>query len=143
MKIHILTIGKPKLEFAVIGFNDYIQRLSHYHDVSVTHLADKYAYDPQKILNASLNGQRIALEITGRQFSSLELAEFLDSSAMSGKVLNFIIGGPEGLPRDVITSSDLLISLGKLTFPHDLAMLILAETLYRASSINAGSKYHK
>jgi 23S rRNA (pseudouridine1915-N3)-methyltransferase len=53
------------------------------------------------------------------------------------------VGGPEGLPQAVIDQADLAWSLSKLTLPHDLAMVVLLEALYRASTISAGQPYHK
>ena len=60
----------------------------------------------------------------------------------AGREVAFLVGGPDGLPAEVIAASDLLLSFSRLTFPHDLAMVILAETLYRASTIAAGQPYH-
>ena len=83
------------------------------------------------------------MEITGPQLTSEALAEFLDKRSFEGREVCFIIGGPDGLPQEVIDSADMLWSLSKLTFPHDLAMVVLAETLYRASTISVGHPYHR
>lgn len=143
MKLHLITIGKPKLAYAVQGWEEYLRRLQHYHSVQVTHLADKYASDGGKILASAGQSYKVVLEITGRQLSSPELAEFLQKRELEGREVSFIIGGPEGLPSEAIEASDYQLSFGKLTFPHDLAMVVLAEALYRASTITAGTPYHK
>ena len=143
MKLHIITIGKPKLSYARSGWDEYTNRLRHYHTVRVTHLADKYADDTTKILETAGTSFKIVLEIDGRQLSSSELAEFLQKRELESREVSFIIGGPEGLPKEVIEAADYQFSFGKLTLPHDLAMVVLAEALYRASTILAGTPYHK
>lgn len=143
MKIHIVTIGKPKLAYAQSGWNEYITRLGRYHSVRITHLADKWAYDANQILQTAGNAYIIGLIIEGKQLSSPELAGFLEKQALQGRELCFIIGGPEGLPKEVQERVDLAWSFSKLTFPHDLAMVVLSEALYRASTIAAGHPYHK
>ncbi len=143
MKIHIITIGEPKLTYARAGWNEYLGRLQRYHQVRVTHLADKWAYQSAHILQTVGKGYKVALVIDGPQFSSEELSDFLDKRALDGRELCLIVGGPEGLPTEVITAADQQWSFSNLTFPHDLAMVVLAEALYRASTIGAGHPYHK
>lgn len=143
MKIHILTIGQPKLPYAKAGWEEYFNRLKHYHQLRVTHLNDKKAYDAASILEAAGNAYKVGLIIEGRNFSSPELAAFLDQKAQEGREVCFMIGGPEGLPQEVQGKMDLAWSFSRLTFPHDLAMVVLVEALYRASTISAGQPYHK
>lgn len=142
MKLHIITIGQPKLEYARAGWKEYWSRLKHYHDIRVTHIADKHN-DTVHILEAAGNSYKIALEIEGQQFSSPELAQFLEKRALGGRELSFLIGGPDGLPPEVRAKADYQWSFSRLTLPHDLAMVTLLETLYRASTINAGQPYHR
>lgn len=142
MKIHIVTIGKPKLAYAQLGFADYLARLQRLHDVTVTHLADKYANDSVAILQAA-PGYRVALEINGQQLTSPQLADWLAARELAAQPVSFMIGGPDGLPPDVRTKANQQISLGKHTLPHDLAMLVLAEALFRAASIHKGLPYHR
>lgn len=143
MKIHIITIGKPKLQYASLGWDEYLKRLNRYHEVRTTQLADKHAYDADKIQATIGSSVAVVLEIEGKQYSSQQLADFLTKRELEAKELSFIIGGPEGLPTEVIEQAQHLWGLGKLTLPHDLAMVNLAEALYRASTINAGHPYHK
>lgn len=142
MKMHIITIGEPKLDYAKQGWAEYWQRLKHYHDIRVTHIADKHN-DPAHILEAAGSSFKIALEIAGTQLSSPELAAYLEKRALGGREVSFLIGGPDGLPQAVRAAADLQWSFGKLTLPHDLAMVTLLEALYRASTINAGQPYHR
>lgn len=142
MKLHIITVGEPKLPYAKDGWIEYTKRLNHFHQLRITHLSDKQN-SPDYILLAASRAYKVAMVIEGAQLTSAQLAAFLEQSAGNGREVCFIIGGPDGLPNEVIHSSDKHLSLSKLTFPHDLAMVILAETLYRASSINAGHPYHR
>jgi 23S rRNA (pseudouridine1915-N3)-methyltransferase len=143
MKLHIITIGEPKLTYAKQGWHEYLKRLGHYHDVRVSHLADKYASDAKVILQATGTATKVVLVIDGKQFTSPELAHFLERRALDSKELCLLIGGPTGLPPAVIDQADFCWSFSKLTFPHDLAMVVLVEALYRASTIAAGQPYHK
>ena len=143
MKLHIITVGEPKLAYAKMGWEEYLKRLQRYHQVRVTHIADKWAYDTNHIMLAAGTAYKVGLIITGRELSSPQLAAFLEKRSLEGREVCFIIGGPEGLPTEVQQRMDMAWSFSPLTFPHDLAMVILAETLYRASTISAGYPYHK
>lgn len=143
MRLHIITIGTPKLPFAQAGWNEYCKRLERYHTIHITHLANKWAYDTPRILQAAGTAYTIALAIIGKQFTSEGLADFLATRANEGREVCYIVGGPEGLPQAVLEAADLRWSFSQLTFPHDLAMVILLEALYRASTINTGHPYHK
>lgn len=142
MKIHIVTVGKPKLPYAQQGFQEYLLRLKHYHDVRVTHLLDKNN-DAKHITEAIGNTYKICLEIRGTQMTSVELSQFLEKRALEGREVCFVIGGPDGLPNEITAGCDYAWSFSKLTFPHDLAMVVLSEALYRASTISAGQPYHR
>jgi 23S rRNA (pseudouridine1915-N3)-methyltransferase len=143
MKLRLVTIGKPKLHYAHQGWNEYMWRLVKFHKVEVKHLSDKYADDAAKILDATEGTYRVVMVIEGKRLGSRELALFLKKRELDGKEVSFIIGGPEGLPEKVIKAADYQWSLSDLTFPHDLAMVVLLEALYRASTINTGIPYHK
>ncbi|MDB5169463.1 MAG: hypothetical protein JWO41_819 [Candidatus Saccharibacteria bacterium] len=142
MKLHLITIGSPKLAYAKTGWEEYVGRLKHFHQVRVTHLQDKHD-DATHLLEAAGNSYKVALVIEATQLSSPELANFLDKRAQEGREVSFIIGGPEGLPPEVCSNADLQLSFSELTFPHDLAMVVLAEALYRAGTISAGHPYHR
>lgn len=143
MKIHLVTIGKPKLEYAKQGWDEYVGRLQRMHELRITQLNDKYAYDTKKLIEAGQGTYIVALAIDGSQFSSPQLANFLNERELASREVSFIIGGPEGLPASFLQQANLRWSFSPLTFPHDLAMVVLVEALYRASSINARIPYHK
>jgi 23S rRNA (pseudouridine1915-N3)-methyltransferase len=143
MKITIVTVGKPKLDYAKQGFEEYFTRFSRLHTVRRSIIADKYAYDGDYILEVTKGTIRVVLEITGTEYTSEQLAEFLTKRELESREVSFIIGGPEGLPQEVRAAADYQWSLGRLTLPHDLAMVVTLEALYRASTINAHLPYHK
>ncbi|MBC7707941.1 23S rRNA (pseudouridine(1915)-N(3))-methyltransferase RlmH [Polaromonas sp.] len=142
MKIHIVTVGAPKLAYAKAGWEEYIGRLLHYHQVRITHIADKHN-DTEHLLAVTKGCYLVVLTIDGPQYSSHELAKFLDRRAQAGQELCLMIGGPDGLPPEVINAANQQLGLSSLTFPHDLAMVVLAESLYRASTINDNQPYHR
>jgi len=143
MKIHIITVGEPKLAYAKQGWDEYFKRLQRFHQVRVTRLADKHAYDAQAFTHAIGNAYSVGLVIEGKQLSSPGLAQFMEKRALEGREIAFIIGGPEGLPQGIRTNVDFAWSFSDLTLPHDLAMVVLLEAIYRASTISAGHPYHK
>ena len=76
-----------------------------------------------------------------QQFNSVELCSLLLN--LNNKKINFLIGDADGISSDIKEQSDLLLSLSPLTFPHELARLILIEQIYRAISISNNSPYHR
>ena len=142
MKIHIVTVGAPKLDYAKAGWDEYTGRLKHYHQLSVSHIPDKHN-TADHLLALTKGNYVVVLTVDGPQFTSHELAKFLDQRAQLGPEVCFMIGGPDGLPSAVIKAASQQLGLSRLTFPHDLAMVILAESLYRASTINDNRPYHR
>ncbi len=143
MKIHLVTVGKPKLPYAVAGLDEYIGRLSRLHSVRHTVIADKHAYDTARLLETVQGTTLCVLEIEGIEYTSPQLAGFLQKCELDAREVSFLIGGPEGLPSAVRDAAAYKWSLGRLTLPHDLAMVVTCEALYRASTINAHLPYHK
>jgi 23S rRNA (pseudouridine1915-N3)-methyltransferase len=142
MNIKIITIGQPKLEFAKIGFGEYLKRLQSFHKIEVRHLKD--GISDKEMIKEIGNSFCIVLDEKGREFSSRELAEFLNTKAVQGiSDICFVIGGPDGHSEEIKNQANYVWSFGKLTFPHDLAMVVLVEALYRASTISAGHPYHR
>ncbi|MDL2342378.1 MAG: 23S rRNA (pseudouridine(1915)-N(3))-methyltransferase RlmH [Patescibacteria group bacterium] len=142
MKLHIVTVGAPKLTYAKAGWEEYLGRLQHYHQLRVSHVADKNN-DSEHLLAAAKGSYLVILMIDGPQFSSHQLADFLQRRAQTGQEVCFMIGGPDGLPDEVIAAAHQQLGLSSLTFPHDLAMVVLLESLYRASTINDNQPYHR
>lgn len=85
----------------------------------------------------------VALDEHGRQMSTRELAEWLGTRMQEGRDLAFLIGGPDGFAPEVLARSDFSLSLSRLTLPHAMVRVLLAEQLYRALSILAHHPYHR
>lgn len=84
----------------------------------------------------------VALQVQGRTMTSEQLAQWLQQRLNAGKNLTFLIGGPDGLPADLLKKAEWTLSLSPLTLPHHLARIVLAEQLYRAFTILNGHPYH-
>lgn len=143
MKLHIVTVGKPKLAYAQTGWDDYLGRLQRLHTVRITQLADKYTNDLAKFREVTNGTYVVAMEIAGKDLSSHELADFLRNRELDAREVSLVIGGPDGLPPEIRAEANYQWSLSRLTLPHDLAMVVTLEALYRASMINAGLPYHR
>jgi 23S rRNA (pseudouridine1915-N3)-methyltransferase len=85
----------------------------------------------------------VALDERGTQMSTRELADWLAGRMREGRDLAFLIGGPDGLAAEVAARSDSSLSLSRLTLPHALARVVLAEQLYRAMTILTHHPYHR
>jgi 23S rRNA (pseudouridine1915-N3)-methyltransferase len=85
----------------------------------------------------------IALDLEGEMLDTATFAARLDGWLTLARPIRFLIGGAEGLDREVLTRADFILSLGRMTWPHLLARAMLAEQIYRARSITAGHPYHR
>ncbi len=142
MKVKIITAGKPKGDFHDL-FQKYIQRLSYFADLEVVHIKEGPKME-EKILKNSNGSFKIILDENGKEFSSKELSKFIEKKENIGENnLVFIIGPADGHSKTIRLDADFVLSLSKLTFPHDLSMIILSETLYRSFSILKNHPYHK
>ncbi len=157
MKIKIIAVGKLKEKFWQDACGEYIKRLSRFASVEVTELADLKIPDKasisecekikkaegEKILSSVKKEEIISLCIEGKKVSSLDMADLIKDAENSGKSLAFVIGGSLGLSDEVKKVSKMRISMSDMTFPHQLARVMLAEQIYRAFKINANESYHK
>ena len=159
MKIKVVTVGKLKEKYLKDGIAEYSKRISRFAKLEMIELADEKTPDKasesenQKILE--IEGQRIlskvgdrdfviVLAIEGKMFSSEEFSKQLEEASIKGfSTLTFIIGGSLGLSSSVKNRANLSVSFGRLTLPHQLMRLVLAEQIYRAFTIQQGSPYHK
>ncbi len=143
MKIHIVTVGSPKLPFAKEGFSEYTKRLSGFADVYISHIKEGKDQD-KKILKSIEKSFCVLLDENGKQSSSEQLSQFfVDKEMQAVTYISFVIGGPDGHSGKIKERADYVWSLSDLTFPHDVAMLLLAEALYRAFSIKNNHPYHR
>jgi 23S rRNA (pseudouridine1915-N3)-methyltransferase len=98
----------------------------------------------QKLLNALRKDEYVvALDERGSQMTTRELAAWLKARMQDGRDVAFLVGGPDGLAPGVLERSDLKWSLSRLTFPHALVRVVLAEQLYRAHGVLANHPYHR
>jgi len=155
--ISLICVGKLKEQFYTDAANEYIKRLGAYCKLDITEFQECRAASGREGLKRALEKERaliegklppgalsVALCIEGRETDSLGLSGFLTGCANRGASrLCFIIGGSSGLHDDVKNSADHMLSLSKMTFPHNLARVMLLEQLYRAFKIIEGGKYHK
>jgi 23S rRNA (pseudouridine1915-N3)-methyltransferase len=85
----------------------------------------------------------VALDERGEQFNTIELARWLEQLRGAGQPIVFIIGGPDGVAPEVLSRARRLWSLSRLTLPHALVRVVLAEQIYRAATVVAGHPYHR
>ena len=145
MRLHLITVGAPKLAYARAGWQEYTARLGRYHKLSITHLSGS---TPQKegeaTLKAAGRAPIIALDPRGVAWTSQEVAAYIDKQGVQGTgELAFCIGGPDGHTDELRAQARAMWSLSNLTLPHDLAMVVMSEALYRAATISAGEPYHR
>lgn len=159
MKIEIISVGKVREKYIKLGIDEFKKRLQPYCSLVLTSVRDEQAPEhlSEKELEQikTIEGERIlqkvnqdafviALDVHGRQYSSEQLADRLEQISFQGKNnVTFIIGGSNGLSKDVLARANERLSFSKMTFPHQLMKLILLEQIYRAFKIQRGEPYHK
>lgn len=159
MPVSIICVGKLREKFFSDAAEEYLKRLKRLMPVNVIEIPDEpEPAQPSDKLNEAVmkrEGEKIlakigqqdyviAMCIDGKQFESTELARKLDGLFTQGRShITFLIGGSLGLHPDVIRRANERMSMSKMTFPHQLARVMLLEQLFRAAKINAGERYHK
>ena len=143
-KITFLVVGKIKESFYREAVAEYAKRLSRFVKLEMKELAEgaNLETEADEILR-QMKGYTIALAVEGEKLSSEALAQKMQKLTNAGKDVTFIIGSSCGLSDKVKTAVDYKLSFSDMTFPHQLMRVILAEQVYRAYMINAGSTYHK
>jgi 23S rRNA (pseudouridine1915-N3)-methyltransferase len=143
MKIKVAWIGKTKESAIQALAEDYLKRISRYAEVAGVALKDEAA------VLALARGERqkerhrlVLLDPRGKQLSSEELAEFLGREQMQALPLLFAIGGADGFSEEARRQAGFVLSLGRMTLPHELARVVLVEQLYRAFTIMKNHPYH-
>lgn len=159
-RITVICVGKLGQDFLQKGCAEYAKRLGGFCELKIIELPEELIREKsageaqirralekegERILAAlPKNAAPVALCIEGKLCSSEELAGFLQEQAVFGRgETAFIIGSSHGLADAVKQRAVLRLSMSRMTFPHQLARLMLFEQLYRAMSINAGTRYHK
>lgn len=143
MLIKVLVVGRLKDRAIQARCDEFAKWLGSYAKLEVQELPDSnVAKEGQAILKAlerDRGAALVALSEEGKEFTSVKFAEVLGK--FDRKVV-FVIGGPYGLAPEIRAKADLLWSLSRLTFTHELARLLLFEQLFRAVNILHGGSYH-
>jgi len=159
LRISILCVGKLKEKYLKDAVSEYEKRLRSFCKLEIIEVdEEKSPDDPNdtQIENIiACEGKRLlskidksthvaAMCIEGKQKTSEGLALYLEETAVSGiSSIAFVIGGSFGLSNEVKKRANIKLSMSDMTFPHQLARVMLCEQIYRAFSINKGTKYHK
>lgn len=158
MKVSILCVGKIKEKFYTDAITEYAKRMKRFADFEIIEIPDERIPDNasekenemikiregEKILAKLKNDAFvITLCIEGKTLSSTELADTIANACQNTSHITFIIGGSLGLSDAVKSKSKLRLSFGRMTLPHQLMRVVLAEQIYRSFMINSGSTYHK
>lgn len=159
MKITIAAVGRIKEKYLKDGIDEYTKRLSRFCDLEIIEVQDEQAPDnlseagekqimkkeAEKLLKRIKEGSLlVVVDVKGEKLDSEGFASKLKSFLVSGNShITFIIGGSLGVDEDLLRKANLRLSMSNMTFPHQLARLILLEQIYRCFKINSGETYHK
>lgn len=145
MRWHFLAIGKPKLAFAAAGVEEYLGRLKPFANVSLDLLkAGTKESESAALLERSEGMYRVVLDEKGEHVPSTMVAARMGAwEQRSIKNVALIIGGADGHTEALRRSADWVWSMSKLTFQHEMALVIALEQIYRAYTIKAGLPYHR
>jgi 23S rRNA (pseudouridine1915-N3)-methyltransferase len=128
VKVFLYFIGKPKDGHANAMAEDFLARTARFCKAEMREIrADRF--DPWEKHPAA---RRILLDPAGRTMDSAAFTDVVREAEMHGRDLVFVVGGHDGLPPGWHVRADLLLSLGRMTMPHELARVVLAEQIYRA-----------
>lgn len=155
-KIRLICVGNIKEKYFVDAIAEYQKRLTRFCDFKIVQIKecllgdgmnDKMVVDRESadILKKMQDGGfNICFDLQGKEVTSLELAKVIkDRANFSDSTVNFIIGGSNGFNDEVRHNANMVIRVGKLTFPHQLMRVFAVEQIYRAETIINNVKYHK
>lgn len=159
LSVNIIAVGKLKEKYLVNGCDEYLKRLKTMCKINIIEIDEyKLGDNPsQSEINLCIEkeGKRIEekigkstavipLCIEGEEITSVELSKKIEKMSVDGiSEISFIIGGSYGLWEEIKKLGKFKFSMSKMTFPHQLARMMLLEQIYRAFSISIGTKYHK
>lgn len=152
MKLELVVVGKTTEKWLKTGFDQYWERMGHYMPCSIREVASGGSLPQSKALEkegAAIlekiqpRDHVVLLDERGREFTSVELAEFLGRQmAQVSGTLVFVTGGAYGFSDDVRKRANTVLSASRFTFTHQMIRLIIAEQLYRAMTILRNEPYH-
>jgi 23S rRNA (pseudouridine1915-N3)-methyltransferase len=139
MRYEVVAVGRVKDAALRAACDEYLGRLRRYARVE-----EREVKDEARLLGAIPGEARlVALSRTGEPWSSTELADWTGRWDQDGRDVALVIGGADGLPDALLARAERVWSLSALTFPHELARVIVLEQLYRAFTIRRGEPYHR
>lgn len=139
MRYRVVAVGRMKHAVLRAACDDYLERVRHYARVE-----EREVKDEARILEAIPGETRlVALSTRGEPWTSTELAEWTARWEQDARDVAFAIGGADTLPPAVLQRAERVFSLSRLTFPHEMARLLLYEQLYRAYTIRRNEPYHR
>jgi 23S rRNA (pseudouridine1915-N3)-methyltransferase len=137
LKIYLYFIGKPRDAALNAAAGEYVRRCSNYARCDMREIRpdrfDIWARHP--------SAMKVLLDPGGRTMDSAAFASLLGKAEQDGREIAFLVGGHNGLPAQWRPKADLLLSLSAMTWPHELARVLLAEQIYRAFTILRGHPY--
>jgi 23S rRNA (pseudouridine1915-N3)-methyltransferase len=155
MRVRLIAVGSRMPRWVREAYDDYVARLSTGLKIALTEIdpgprtagrpVDKaMSVEAQRLLGALRKDEYVvALDERGTQMNTRELAAWLAARMREGTDVAFLIGGPDGFAPEVLERADFRWSLSRLTFPHALVRVVLAEQLYRAHGVLANHPYHR
>ena len=147
IRINLITVGKLKEKYWRDAAAEYSKRLGAFCKLEIVELNESRLSDnpSEKEIAADIKGAyNIAMCIEGKQLSSEKLSKKLSECGLNGfSTVNFIIGSSFGIAPEIKAKADLRLSMSEMTFPHQLARIMLLEQVYRAFQISANTRYHK
>ena len=137
MKVFLYYIGKPRSPEANRIAADFVERSARYSACEMREIRPD-RFDPW---SRHSSARKILLDPAGREMESRQFTALVERAEMEGRDLVFVVGGADGLPLAWRDRADLLISLSRMTLPHELARAVLAEQIYRAFTTLRGHPY--
>ena len=154
MKITLLVVGKATDTHIETLIQEYQKRLTHYltfalqvipelkNTKALTSEQQKQAEGEMILKAVTSSADLILLDEHGKEFRSIEFADYVQKRMSSGRDVVFVVGGPYGFSEAVYQRANGKISLSKMTFSHQMVRLFFVEQLYRAMTILKGEPYH-
>jgi 23S rRNA (pseudouridine1915-N3)-methyltransferase len=137
VKVFLYFIGKPRDAEANRIAADFVERIAHYAPCEMREIRPD-RFDPWE---RHPSARKILLDPAGREMDSRQFTSVIEKAEMEGRDLLFLVGGADGLPPEWSARGDLLLSLSRMTFPHELARAMVAEQIYRAFTTLRGHPY--
>ncbi len=156
MKIRIVAVGKIKEDYLRQAVAEYVKRMGRFAKVEIVEVDEclsrgsQSAGELERVKNAEgeailakTEGYVVAMDPNGALVDSEQLSRLISEQKQRGSVFTFVIGGSNGLSDAVKARADVRLSFGRITLPHQLFRVVLAEQLYRACCIENNVAYHK